>query len=146
MCTPRESELMCNSRNFPPVVAHCMTSQDFSAGCTREFCKSGQLQHAHTYTHTHTHTQTNTQTNTHIMSYTAALLLARRGTAGCSVSVLYRVQSLWPLTFHAWACGLFCTCQCCASIHESLEFTQGCEWISLLVVFGNTNVSILHIQ
>ena len=138
MCTPRESELMWN---FSLVVAHCMTSQDFGAGCSWEFWMSGQLQCTHTNTHTHTHTHTYKQTHkqTHTLWAIQQPFYRPEEVLQGALSQWSRVQSLWPLTFHAWACGLFCTCQCCASLHESLEFTQGWEWISLLVVFGNAD-------
>ena len=107
MCTPRESELMCNSRNFPPVVAHCMTSQDFSAGCTREFCKSGQLQHAHTYTHTHTHTHRQTHKQTHTLwaiqqpFYWPEEVL-QGALSQCSIEC--RVSDLWPFMLGLVGC------------------------------------------
>lgn len=95
-----------------------MTSQDTSAGCSWEFCKSGQLQLTHTQIHTHTHTQYSEQ-------YCSPPIGQNRY---CRVKSLSS-QWLWeqwlrPLTFSAWA----------RSQHSALHmsgpsFTVWLDWI-----------------
>ena len=95
MCTPRESELMWN---FSLVVAHCMTSQDFGAGCSWEFWMSGQLQCTHTNTHTHTHTHTYKHTNKHThyeLSSSPSIGQKRYCRVLCLSGLGYRVSDLW---------------------------------------------------